>query len=71
MRELMLLILLGLPAFSSAAEITCFENGKKIYHGFGHDIFLEKYFIMWTEDKSNTTYFFEDECVIRYKPVKK
>lgn len=52
-----------------ADEITCFQDGQKIYHGFADEVYHADSNIIWFEErKSNHIVFLENlDCIIKYQ----
>ncbi len=66
MRLAIMLMLLVMSSFvySKQLEITCFGDGKVIFHKFVDDVYIYEGFLV-AEDKINK-YFLVGECVTKY-----
>jgi len=47
-----------------AAEINCYSQKTRIYHGYGHDLYQNDGGILFTENKSNRQVLISADCVI-------
>lgn len=63
------LFLIFAMTIAFADEITCYQDGQKIYHGYADEVFKADRNIIWFEErKSNHIVFLENlDCIIKYQ----
>lgn len=59
-----LLSLIAMNAFS--AEVICYANKTRIYHGYGHHFVFKRKYIAFIENKTNDIILIDADCIIIY-----
>lgn len=66
---LLALFLISAMTIALADEITCFQDGQKIYHGFTDEVYHADSNTIWFEERNtNHIVFLENlDCIIKYQ----